>query len=219
MFVRELEAAMNALLPPGAAESWDRTGMLVGDPDAQVTNVAVALDPTRDSIAFAASVDANVLVTHHPLFLQPPTEVKPASGDADAVGSRIWDAVKAGISVISYHTALDANPRAARVMSDPLGLDPLDEILETVVNACEKAGILDNTLFIVTSDHGGHKKTHGQALMSDMETPFIMFGPGVKPGMITDPMMQYDVAAVLADYLHLNHPKGWRGSSPSGIFE
>ena len=132
MFVRELEAAMNALLPPGAAESWDRTGMLVGDPDAQVTNVAVALDPTRDSIAFAASVDANVLVTHHPLFLQPPTEVKPASGDADAVGSRIWDAVKAGISVISYHTALDANPRAARVMSDPLGLDPLDEILETV---------------------------------------------------------------------------------------
>ena len=98
-------------------------------------------------------------------------------------------------------------------------LTHLDEILETVVNACEKAGILDNTLFIVTSDHGGHKKTHGQALMSDMETPFIMFGPGVKPGMITDPMMQYDVAAVLADYLHLNHPKGWRGSSPSGIFE
>lgn len=95
----------------------------------------------------------------------------------------------------------------------------LDTIVESIVSACDKAGILEDTLFIVTSDHGGHNKTHGQALMSDLETPFIMFGPGVKPGMITDPMMQYDVAAILADYLHLNHPKGWRGSSPSGIFE
>ncbi len=98
-------------------------------------------------------------------------------------------------------------------------LTHIDSIIESIVTACEKAGIMDSTLFVVTSDHGGHNKTHGQALMSDLEAPFIMFGPGVQPGMITDPMMQYDVAAVLADYMHLDIPKGWRGRSPSGIFK
>lgn len=98
-------------------------------------------------------------------------------------------------------------------------LTHIDSIIESIVTACEKAGIMDSTLFVVTSDHGGHNKTHGQALMSDLEAPFIMFGPGVQPGMITDPMMQYDVAAVLADYMHLDIPKGWRGRSPSCIFK
>ena len=98
-------------------------------------------------------------------------------------------------------------------------LTHLDKIVESIVTACDKAGILENTLFVITSDHGGHNKTHGQALMSDLEAPFIMFGPGVKPGMISDPLMQYDVAAILADYLHLAHPKGWRGFSPKDLFE
>ena len=98
-------------------------------------------------------------------------------------------------------------------------LTHLDGILESIVTACDKAGILESTLFIITSDHGGHKKTHGQAVMSDLETPFIMFGPGIKAGMIEDPLMQYDVAAILADYLHLDIPKGWRGRSPADIFK
>jgi predicted AlkP superfamily pyrophosphatase or phosphodiesterase len=95
----------------------------------------------------------------------------------------------------------------------------LDTIIESIVDACDKAGIIDDTLFIITSDHGGHNKTHGLAVISDLETPFFMFGRGVKPGDITGPLMQYDVAAILADYFHLGHPKGWRGSSPEGIFE
>lgn len=96
-------------------------------------------------------------------------------------------------------------------------LSHIDSIIEGIVNACIASGIIDNTLFVVTSDHGGHDKTHGQAVMSDLETPFIMFGKGVKPGEIQSPLMQYDVAAILADYLHLRHPDGWRGKTPEGL--
>lgn len=94
-----------------------------------------------------------------------------------------------------------------------------DSIIEKVVQACDEAGILDNTLIIVTSDHGGHQKTHGKPLMSDLETPFILFGPGIKPQEITYPLMQYDVAAIIADYLYLELPLGWRGITPKGLFE
>ncbi len=46
--------------------------MTVGDPARLVTGVAVALDPTVEAIENAANAGANVLVTHHPAFLQPP---------------------------------------------------------------------------------------------------------------------------------------------------
>lgn len=96
-------------------------------------------------------------------------------------------------------------------------LQHIDAIIEALYNACVEAGIVENTLFIITSDHGGHDKVHGQAVMSDLETPFIIFGKGVNPGEIKSPLMQYDVAAILADYMLLRHPDGWRGKTPEGL--
>lgn len=98
-------------------------------------------------------------------------------------------------------------------------LNHIDSIIESIVNVCIEIGIYDNTLFVITSDHGGHDQTHGQPLMSDLETPFIVFGPGIEPGEITEPFMQYDVTSLLADYLHLSQPSSWRGRTPSGVFK
>ena len=131
MRVGELERRLLDMLPESAAEPWDRTGMLVGDAAAEVTGVAIALDPTIQAIDFAVAHGANVLLTHHPLYLDFPERV--ASDPArDAVGARMWHALKSDVSIISFHTALDANPRAARVLADPLGLEPGPDILETV---------------------------------------------------------------------------------------
>lgn len=93
-------------------------------------------------------------------------------------------------------------------------LTHIDSIIEAVYNACVETGIEERTLFVITSDHGGHDLVHGQPLISDLETPFIMFGKGVSPGEIQSPLIQYDVAAILADFAHLEHPVGWRGQSP-----
>jgi hypothetical protein len=40
MRIGELEEKLLKLFPASAAESWDRTGMLVGDPDDEVAGVA-----------------------------------------------------------------------------------------------------------------------------------------------------------------------------------
>lgn len=97
-------------------------------------------------------------------------------------------------------------------------LSHIDTIIEAVVNSCVEAGIIDKTLFIVTSDHGGHDKTHHQPLISDLETPFVLFGQGVKAQEITVPLMQYDVASIIADYLSLDQPVAWRGKTPVDLF-
>lgn len=96
-------------------------------------------------------------------------------------------------------------------------LSHIDSIIESVYIACVEAGIIDNTLFVITSDHGGHDKTHGQSVIPDIETPFFLMGKGIIPGEIRVPLMQYDIAAILADYMHLQHPTGWRGRTPEGL--
>lgn len=93
----------------------------------------------------------------------------------------------------------------------------IDSIIETIVKACEKSEMIERTLFVITSDHGGHNQTHGQPLMSDLETPILLFGKNIVPGEIKEPVMQYDVATILADYLHLDKPIAWRGKTPLGI--
>ncbi len=68
--------------------------------------VAVALDVTLDSIEFAASVGAGVLVTHHPCIFGKIGDIR----CDDAVGARLLKASNYGISLLAYHTRLDNLP-------------------------------------------------------------------------------------------------------------
>lgn len=129
--VGQLEEALLELFPADDAEEWDRTGMLVGDALQPVTGVCVALDPTVEAIRETYALGANVLVTHHPLFLDPPVSLAPAERRGDAVGARVWEAVSCGVAVMSFHTALDVSPQAAQVLPGILGLS-LTGILEVV---------------------------------------------------------------------------------------
>lgn len=89
--------------------SGDRTGLLVGDPAAPVRAVAVALDLTWSFIDAAADAGANVLVTHHPAYLTPPTSFQPASSPALNSGAVVYRAIQRGVALMNFHTALDVS--------------------------------------------------------------------------------------------------------------
>ena len=122
MTVGALEAALIAEFPLTDGEAWDRSGLSVGDPARLVEGVAVALDPTVDAIEAAADAGAHVLVTHHPLYLQPPATFAPASSVAANEGAGVWAAISRGVAVMSFHTCLDVSTKAQRVLPGMLGL-------------------------------------------------------------------------------------------------
>ncbi len=136
--VGALEAALLADFPAADAEAWDRTGMTVGDPARVVEGVAVALDPTVRAVREAAACGANVLVTHHPLFLEAPDSFKPAPSAGAVCGAGVWTAVDAGVAVMSFHTALDVSERAARVLPGMLSLNFKGQLLVPLQNARRK---------------------------------------------------------------------------------
>lgn len=121
--VRALTDALFSLFPAAWAEPWDHVGLSVGNPDASVRGVAVALDVSAASVDAAAERGANVLLTHHPVCLDLPPTIAPASAQVGFAPAAIWEAVKRDVAVISMHTNLDRSPRAALLMPQMLGLE------------------------------------------------------------------------------------------------
>jgi len=86
-----------------------------------------------------------------------------------------------------------------------------DEALGNLLTGLDAEGMRQDTLIIVTADHGGHEQTHGSKSPEDMTIPWIVAGPGVVPGEISVPVNTTDTAATAAWALHLDLPADWVG--------
>jgi arylsulfatase A-like enzyme len=86
-----------------------------------------------------------------------------------------------------------------------------DEALAAILEALDQAGMRQDTLLIISADHGGHDTTHGSSRTEDMTIPWIISGPGVKPGLLTTDINTTDTAATAAWALGLPLPEEWDG--------
>jgi arylsulfatase A-like enzyme len=87
-----------------------------------------------------------------------------------------------------------------------------DEALGALLTALDERGLRDETLLIITADHGGHEKKHGSSLPVDMTIPWIASGPGVEPKQLQTPVHTMDTAATAAYALGLTLPAEWDGA-------
>ncbi len=96
----------------------------------------------------------------------------------------------------------------------------VDKYVGAVRKAIKDAGIEDNTVVIVTSDHGGIAKGHGGKSMDEVQIPWIITGPGIKKNHeIKNVIITFDTAATIAYALGLKAPQAWRGQPVLEAFE
>ncbi|MCL2654147.1 MAG: Nif3-like dinuclear metal center hexameric protein [Coriobacteriia bacterium] len=105
--VADVLDVLDAQFPLAEAEAWDRVGLLSGDPARPVKRIVCALDPCVETLSRARQAGADLLVTHHPTYLQPEPDAIPAYG-------LVLEAVARGleIALIACHTNLDASEKA-----------------------------------------------------------------------------------------------------------
>ncbi len=111
----------------------------------------------------------------------------------------------------------------ANVYGSPKYMEQLeltDGYVQKIYQACQNAGILDSTLFIVTADHGGAGNSHGGWTDAEKLIMFAATGPGVVKGTIGE-MAVRDTASVVLYALGLGdkQPESWTSRVPSGLFE
>lgn len=89
-------------------------------------------------------------------------------------------------------------------------LKELDGYLAQLLKAVEEAGIMEETVIVVVSDHGGIDKGHGGKTMDEMQTPIVFYGKGIRKGfVIPESTMIYDIAGTLACLLDVKPPQAW----------
>ena len=98
-------------------------------------------------------------------------------------------------------------------------LKNVDNRIGKIKQAVKDAGIENETIIIVTSDHGGAKKGHGGKSLDEVEIPWIIVGAGVKKGLdIKSLIITYDTGATIAWILGLKTPQAWRGQAITEVF-
>ena len=128
MIVAELERALLARYPKTDAEPWDHVGLSVGDPDDEIRGVACALDATRANVQRALEAGANVLLTHHPIYIKAPEAFCPPSATRPQCSAALYEAARCGMSIISLHTNLDRSHEARVCLSTLLDAAPASSL-------------------------------------------------------------------------------------------
>jgi dinuclear metal center YbgI/SA1388 family protein len=127
----DVVALLDRWYPPQHAEDWDAVGLVCGDPGADVRRILLAVDPVQAVADEAVSGGADLVLVHHPLFLQGTHGVAANTPK----GRVVHTLVTHGCGLLTAHTNADSpaggvseSMALALGLADvrPLEPDPLD---------------------------------------------------------------------------------------------
>lgn len=124
--VKQIIDIVDQIAPFDLAESWDNSGLQIGDPGWEVSKILIALDVTDKALFQAERLGCDMLITHHPLIMSPEKQID----FSRMPGTAILISARSRIAVVSAHTNLD---KAQGGLNDYLA---------------QKLGILDTHVFL-----------------------------------------------------------------------
>lgn len=103
MKVKDIAATIEKIVPLKLAQDWDNVGLLIGSPQTKVQNILLTIDITRDVFTEAKRLKTDLIISYHPVIWDGLKNIT-----TEGPAATVYNLIKAGISVFSIHTALDA---------------------------------------------------------------------------------------------------------------
>ena len=119
MKLKELCTSLEEWAPLAYQESYDNSGLIVGDLSTELTGVLVSLDCVEDVVDEAIAKGCNVIVSHHPIVFK---GLKSFTGK-NYVERTLIKAIKNDIALYAIHTNLDnIHTGVNKMLADKIGL-------------------------------------------------------------------------------------------------
>jgi len=104
MKIKELVTAIeHAVAPKRIQESYDNCGLIVGNPENDITNILTTLDINLKVVEEAIEKQCNVIVAHHPIIFRGLKTLLSTNNNEKI----IMFAIQNNISIYAAHTSLD----------------------------------------------------------------------------------------------------------------
>ena len=103
MKIKSLLSFLETIAPPIYQESYDNAGLIVGDPNTEISGVLLCLDSTEEVLNEAKELGCNLVIAHHPIVFK---GLKRFNGKS-YVERVVIDAIKNDIAIYAIHTNLD----------------------------------------------------------------------------------------------------------------
>lgn len=103
MKLKELTHFLEAHAPLQYQESYDNSGLIIGDPESEVQGALICLDVTLEVLDEASALGLNLVISHHPMIF---SGVKTLTG-ANYTQQMIREAIIRDIHIYAIHTNLD----------------------------------------------------------------------------------------------------------------
>ena len=139
MKIKKITDFLEDYAPLDYQESYDNSGLIVGDKNTKVKGVLITLDCTEDIIDEAIARNCNLVIAHHPIIF---TGLKKLNG-SNYIQRTVIKAIKNDIAIYAIHTNLDNvhNGVSAKI-AEKLGLEncrvlaPKSDLLRQLVVYC-----------------------------------------------------------------------------------
>lgn len=103
MKIKEIIQYLELLAPLSSQESYDNSGLITGDSDAEVKQALICLDSTEDIVDEAIATGCNLIIAHHPIVFK---GFKSLTGK-NYVERVVLKCIKNDIALYAIHTNLD----------------------------------------------------------------------------------------------------------------
>ena len=132
--VKDVFDFINTIAPFEKQCEWDNSGLIVGNPNQEVSKIGVVLDITPDAVEYAVKSKIDLIISHHPVIFRAIKTV--------IANDPVYTLARNGISAICAHTSLDiAKGGVNDALADALGFKnaaPLSDSGETeMIRICE----------------------------------------------------------------------------------
>jgi len=103
MKIKDIAEQIEKMVPLKLAQDWDNVGLLIGDPQANVKNILLTIDVTKEVLSEAIKQKADLIISYHPVIWGALKTIT-----ADGPTGVVYELIRSGIAVFSIHTALDS---------------------------------------------------------------------------------------------------------------
>ena len=104
MILQDIINIIESVAPLSYQESWDNSGLQVGDRNAEIHAALLTVDVTESVVDEAISLGCDLIISHHPLIFKGLKHLTGVTPQERCVEK----AIKHGIAIYSSHTSMDA---------------------------------------------------------------------------------------------------------------